>query len=51
MKKEFIMPKNFQKYFIAIVPEGKVQEKATDLKLQLKEKFEENFQDIFKFKI
>ena len=33
------MPKNFQKYFIAIVPEGKVQEKATDLKLQLKEKF------------
>lgn|SRR5690606_18037277 len=34
------MPKSFQKYFIAIVPEGRVQEKATDIKLQLKEKFD-----------
>lgn len=33
------MPKVFQKYFIAIVPDGEVQKKATDLKLQLKEKF------------
>lgn len=33
------MPKVFQKYFIAIVPEGEIQGKATELKLQLKEKF------------
>src|SRR5690606_18948380 len=33
------MPKVLQKYFIAIVPEGEVQENATALKLQLKEKF------------
>lgn len=33
------MPKNFGKYFIAVVPEGELQEMATDLKLQLKEKF------------
>jgi 2'-5' RNA ligase len=33
------MPKVLQKYFIAIVPEGEIQEKAADLKLQLKEKF------------
>lgn len=33
------MPKILQKYFIAIVPEGGIQEKATALKLQLKEKF------------
>ncbi len=33
------MAKVLQKYFVAIVPEGEVQEKATDLKLQLKENF------------
>ncbi|MEX2592989.1 MAG: 2'-5' RNA ligase family protein [Anditalea sp.] len=33
------MSKVFQKYFIAIVPEGQLQEDVTDLKLQLKEKF------------
>src|SRR5690554_4935902 len=33
------MAKVFQKYFIAIVPEGEVQQKATELKLQLKERF------------
>lgn len=33
------MPKVLQKYFIAIVPEGEIQVKANDLKLQLKEKF------------
>lgn len=33
------MPKVLQKYFIAIVPEGEVQENATALKLQLKEEF------------
>lgn len=33
------MPKVLQKYFIAIVPEGELQEKATALKLQLKQQF------------
>jgi len=31
--------KTLQKYFIAIVPEGEVQERATELKLQLREQF------------
>lgn len=30
---------NFQKYFIALVPEGEIQEKATSLKEMLKERF------------
>ena len=33
------MAKSIGKYFIAIVPQGEIQEKATDIKLQLKEKF------------
>jgi len=33
------MSKTLQKYFIAIVPEGEIQENATAVKLQLKEKF------------
>ncbi len=33
------MAKNLEKYFIALVPEGKIQEKATAIKLDLKEKF------------
>ncbi|HLT06983.1 MAG TPA: 2'-5' RNA ligase family protein [Cyclobacteriaceae bacterium] len=33
------MPKVLQKYFIAIVPEGNLQQQATDLKLMLKDKF------------
>ena len=33
------MPKILQKYFIAIVPDGEIQEKATDLKLKLREKY------------
>lgn len=33
------MPKVLRKYFIAIVPEGTLQQRATDLKLMLKERF------------
>ena len=33
------MPKKFNKYFVAITPTGEIQDKATGLKLQLKEKF------------
>lgn len=33
------MAKSIGKYFIAIVPEGEIQQKATDLKLMLKEDF------------
>lgn len=33
------MPKKFNKYFVAITPTGEIQEEATCLKLQLKEKF------------
>lgn len=33
------MPKKFNKYFFAITPTGEIQEEATGLKLQLKEKF------------
>jgi 2'-5' RNA ligase len=33
------MAKSIGKYFIAIVPEGDIQQKATDLKLLLKEQF------------
>lgn len=35
----YIMAKVLRKYFIAIVPEGALQEKATDIKLVLKEKY------------
>lgn len=34
-----LMPKILQKYFIAIVPEGELQEQVTGLKFQLKEQF------------
>src|SRR5690554_6892379 len=33
------MPKVFQKYFIAIVPQGELQDKVTAVKLRLKEEF------------
>lgn len=33
------MAKKLEKYFIALVPEGKLQEKATEIKLDLREKF------------
>ncbi|HLU89559.1 MAG TPA: RNA 2',3'-cyclic phosphodiesterase [Cyclobacteriaceae bacterium] len=33
------MPRDFQKYFIAIVPEGEIQEKVTEIKHLLKETF------------
>lgn len=31
--------RSMQKYFLAILPEGKIQEKATDLKLEIRDKF------------
>lgn len=31
--------RSMQKYFLAILPDGKIQEKATDLKLEIRDKF------------
>src|SRR5690606_17528342 len=37
------MPRDFQKYFIAIVPEGEIQEKVTEIKHLLKGTFNLNY--------